>query len=40
MKSKLNSIGAELENHRCKGVEMRELNDIEKFHSQVRYKKL
>ena len=32
---RLSSIGVELEKDRCEGVEMRELNDTEKFTSQV-----
>ena len=35
MQNKLSSVGAELEIDRCKDVEVRELNDKEKFNSQV-----
>ena len=34
MQNKLSSVGAELGKYRCKGVEMKELNDTEKFTSQ------
>ena len=37
MQNKLSSIDGELEKHRCKGVEMRELNDTTKFTLQVLY---
>ena len=35
MQNEFSSTGAELEKDRCKGVEMREPNDTEKFTAQV-----
>ena len=35
MRNKLSGVGGELGKDRCNGVEIRELNDTEKFTSQV-----
>ena len=40
MQNKLCSVVVELEKDRCKGVEMRELNNIEKFTSHAFLRKI